>query len=84
MHDQGCGRDVSPKMGSETIFSWHSWKQVRREHENDNKEVYFVDEFLAVPDTNTLIVNIELTKNENNCGNKLEVASPVLSLLTSQ
>jgi len=62
MHDQGCGRDVSPKMGSETIFSWHSWKQVRREHENDNKEVYFVDEFLAVPDTNTLIVNIELTK----------------------
>ena len=31
-------------------------------------------EFLAAPDTNILIVIIELTKVKNNRGNKLEVA----------
>jgi hypothetical protein len=32
------------------------------EYGNDNKEVYFVDQILAVPDTNNLIVNIEPTE----------------------
>jgi hypothetical protein len=33
------------------------------EYRDDKKEVYFVDGILGVPDTNILIVNIELHKN---------------------
>ena len=34
----------------------------REIYAKDNKEIYNVDEIFAVPDTNILFVNIELTK----------------------
>jgi len=41
MLNQGCGREASSRMGSETILGLHSCEQVKREYEKDNKEVYF-------------------------------------------
>ena len=52
-----------PKLGSETIFGWHSCEQVKREYGNDKKRgVFLLWNFLAMSDTNNLIVNTELTK----------------------
>jgi hypothetical protein len=49
--DQGCGLEASPNWVRRQFLA-DTCEQVKREYGNDNKEVYFVDEILAVPDTN--------------------------------
>jgi len=39
MFDQGGGREANPDWGSETVRCHHSWEQVKREYDNDNKYV---------------------------------------------
>jgi hypothetical protein len=58
-------RDVAEKLAPNwvpRIFVLHSCEKIKREDGNDNKDVHSVDEILAVPDTNILIVNTDLTK----------------------
>ena len=59
---------LAQKLDSETIHSWHPCDLAERKIQDDNKEV---DEFLTVPDTVNLTVNIEL-KKLSNCENKLD------------
>ena len=61
---------LAQKLGSETIGGGHSRDYVEKKIRDNKNEVYLLISFLTLPDTNNLIVNINLQKILGNCENK--------------
>ena len=62
MDDQGCGRESSPQGFRRQFLTDTRACKLRGKYETITKRCVLSVKFLTVPDTNNLIVNIELTK----------------------
>jgi hypothetical protein len=61
MIDQGCGREASPNCVRRQFLSDTRTSKLKGGYGTIKKRCIFLMKFLTVPDTNNLIVNIELT-----------------------
>jgi hypothetical protein len=62
MFDQGCGLEARPGWVRRQFLADTRASKLKGNFGTITKRCIFVDAILAVPDTNNLIVNIELTK----------------------